>query len=112
MDASFPSVTIAEVPEMFGEGIVLLDVREDDEWDKGHAPGALHIPLVDVPARLDDIDIDADIFVICRNGGRSRVASEYLVSLGYEVTNVNGGMVAWASAGRVLIDNDGAQGDI
>lgn len=112
MDASFPSVTIAEVPETFGEGIVLLDVREDDEWDKGHAPGALHIPLVDVPARLDDIDIDADIFVICRNGGRSRVASEYLVSLGYEVTNVNGGMVAWASAGRVLIDNYGAQGDI
>lgn len=111
-DPGFPSVAVDVVPAALGEGFVLLDVREDDEWELGHAPGAVHIPLVDVPARREEIDIDAEVYVICRNGGRSRIAAEFLTDLGYDAVNVNGGMVAWQGAGRPVVANDGQPGAV
>ncbi|MEU7763607.1 rhodanese-like domain-containing protein [Nocardia sp. NPDC049190] len=81
---------------------ILLDVREDDEWQLGHAPGAIHIPMVDVPARLDELAYDADLYVICRQGGRSLQVVEYLTHVGYDAIQVRGGMVAWQQAGRPL----------
>jgi rhodanese-related sulfurtransferase len=96
------SVPAIEVPLDRSDSQVLLDVREVDEWELGHAPGAIHIPMTDVPARLDDIDIDAEIYVVCRQGGRSAVVVEYLQSVGYEAVNVRDGMVAWQKAGRPL----------
>nr|WP_067532422.1 rhodanese-like domain-containing protein [Nocardia crassostreae] len=86
----------------------LLDVREDDEWQLGHAPGAVHIPMVDVPARLDELDIDAEIYVVCRQGGRSIEVVKYLNNIGFEAIQVNGGMVAWQQTGRPLA-GDGAE---
>lgn len=108
-----PSVPVEAVPAEFdrppGEaaGAVLLDVREGDEWQLGHAPGAVHIPLSDVPARYGELDPDADLYVICRQGGRSLEAVKYLVNMGYEAVNVVGGMVAWQQRGRPLT----AEGD-
>jgi rhodanese-related sulfurtransferase len=96
------SIAAVEVPVDRTDAEVLLDVREADEWDLGHAPGAVHIPMEDVPARLDEIDIDAEIYVVCRQGGRSAVVVEYLQSIGYEAVNVRDGMVAWQKAGRPL----------
>ena len=49
----------------------ILDVREDYEWAAGHAEGALHIPMDQLPGHLDDLDPDEDLYVICRTGGRS-----------------------------------------
>ncbi|MFJ4656078.1 rhodanese-like domain-containing protein [Nocardia sp. NPDC088792] len=80
----------------------LLDVREDDEWQLGHAPGAIHIPMTDVPARIEEIDIDAQVYVICRQGGRSIQVVQYLNNVGFEAVNVTGGMVAWQQTGRPL----------
>ncbi|WP_245677678.1 rhodanese-like domain-containing protein [Nocardia acidivorans] len=107
-----PSIPIEEVPAEFDTAapraatdsapVLLLDVREEDEWRLGHAPGALHIPLVDVPARLDELNYDAEIFVICRQGGRSVTAVQFLESVGIEAVMVEGGMVAWQRAGRPL----------
>lgn len=102
-----PTVSVDEVPDP-SETAVLLDVREDDEWALGHAPGALHIPLADVPARIEEIDPDAEIYVVCRQGGRSLGAVEYLTRIGYEVFQVSGGMVAWQNSGRPL-ESDGDQ---
>ncbi len=107
-----PSVPVDAVPELLAPDVVLLDVREPDEWELGHAPGALHIPLEDVPARLAEIDIDAVLYVICRQGGRSRIAAEYLNNLGYEAANVAGGMVAWQQAGRPLTSTAGPEAKI
>jgi len=102
------SVSVAAVPAESSESAVLLDVREDDEWALGHAPGALHIPMGDVPARMDEIDLDADLYVICRQGGRSIRVVQYLRRVGYEAVNVSGGMVAWQKAGRPLVrDGEG-----
>ncbi|MGN2634905.1 rhodanese-like domain-containing protein [Nocardia takedensis] len=106
-----PSVPARDLPAEFDrprpDRAILLDVREDDEWELGHAPGAIHIPMVDVPARLDELDFDAELYVVCRQGGRSLEVARYLAHVGVEVTNVSGGMVAWQQAGRPLT----AEGD-
>ncbi|MEV6770946.1 rhodanese-like domain-containing protein [Nocardia sp. NPDC051030] len=107
-----PSVPIDAVPAEFDVAepwaatepapALLLDVREDDEWQQGHAPGAVHIPMIDVPARMDELDIDAEVYVICRQGGRSIQVVQYLNQVGFEAVNVTGGMVAWQQSGRPL----------
>ncbi|MEU7139473.1 rhodanese-like domain-containing protein [Nocardia sp. NPDC046473] len=95
-----------------GTRAILLDVREDDEWQLGHAPGAVHIPMVDVPARVDELDYDVDLYVICRQGGRSLQVVEYLTHIGFDAIQVNGGMVAWQQAGRPLVADGDRQAKI
>ena len=107
-----PSVPVGEVPAELYDSVVLLDVREDDEWADGHAPGALHIPMVDVPARLDEIDIDAEVYVVCRSGGRSQRVVEYLNQVGFDAVNVVDGMVAWQKSGRPLTAGGGRSAKI
>lgn len=99
-----PSVSAADLPD----DVVLLDVREPDEWVAGHAPGALHVPLGDVPARLADLPRDADVVVVCHGGGRSARATAWLLDQGYDCRNLSGGMVAYAAAGRPLESDTGA----
>jgi len=111
-DTDVPEVTIADVPENFGDAVVLLDVREDDEWQRGHAPGAQHIPMGDVPARMAEIDTDADLFVVCHAGGRSQRVAQYLARNGYEPANIAGGMLAWAGARRPVVTEDGGVGTV
>nr|WP_240942132.1 rhodanese-like domain-containing protein [Planosporangium thailandense] len=86
----------------------MLDVREDDEWAAGHAPDARHMPMHTVPARLDEIPTDGDVVVVCRSGGRSAQVVAYLLAAGRDnVRNLDGGMMAWARAGRPMISEDG-----
>jgi rhodanese-related sulfurtransferase len=103
---------LAQVPEAFGDGVVLLDVREHDEWHRGHAAGAHHIPMSDIPSRMAEIDADAALYVICHAGGRSLKVAQYLAGNGYEPINVTGGMLAWAGAGRPIITDGGGPGTV
>jgi rhodanese-related sulfurtransferase len=103
---------IEDVPSTFGGSVILLDVREDDEWRRGHAPGAQHIPMGQVPSRIDEIDAAAKLFVVCHVGGRSQRVAQYLARNGYTPVNVSGGMQAWAGAGRPEVTDDGATGVI
>ena len=99
-----PSVTAADVPA----GAYLLDVREDDEWAAGHAPGAVHVPMMQIPARLDEVPRAGDVVVICRMGGRSGQVTAYLRGNGWDnVHNLDGGMVDWHAAGHPLVSEDG-----
>jgi rhodanese-related sulfurtransferase len=82
---------------------LLLDVREDDEWAEGRAPAAVHVPLSEVPARLAELPRGRRIAVVCRVGGRSAQAAAYLQVQGYDAHNVDGGMLAWQSAGLPLV---------
>ncbi|MFH5211106.1 rhodanese-like domain-containing protein [Antrihabitans sp. NCIMB 15449] len=106
------SVSVADLPADFSDSVVLLDVREADEWELGHAPSAVHIPMGDVPARFGEIDPDAQLYVICRQGGRSARVVEYLQQVGYESVNVRGGMVAWQKAGLPLVSDGSAEAKI
>ncbi len=101
-----PTVRVADLPADLPDDFVLLDVREDDEWEAGHAPGALHVPLGQVPARLDEIP-DGEVHVICRSGGRSGQAVAWLTRNGYDVVNVAGGMHAWVDANRPVVSETG-----
>ncbi|HYR27174.1 MAG TPA: molybdopterin-synthase adenylyltransferase MoeB [Thermoanaerobaculia bacterium] len=92
-------ITPSEVAEKMknGEEVVLVDVREPYEWEAGHVSEAKHIPLSQVPGRLDDIPRDRDVVMICRSGGRSERARQYLAQEGYtRVKNMVGGMQRWA----------------
>lgn len=81
-----------------GEKIHLIDVREDDEVAQGMISGAIHLPLGQVPSRLDDIPREEEVIFICRSGYRSDQACQYLASLGYKgTTNLVGGMLAWVN---------------
>lgn len=111
-DTEVGEAQIADVPVTFDESVVLLDVREDDEWQRGHAAGAQHIPMGDVPARLAEIDTDATLFVVCHAGGRSMRVAQYLARNGYEPINVAGGMLAWDGAGRPVVTDGGTAGTV
>ncbi|GGX93712.1 rhodanese-like domain-containing protein [Streptomyces minutiscleroticus] len=100
--------------EDLADGDFLLDVREDDEWEAGHAEGALHIPMSDFVARYGELTEaapqDGKVHVICRSGGRSAQVTTYLVQQGIDAVNVDGGMQSWAAAGRPVVDAEGQQG--
>jgi rhodanese-related sulfurtransferase len=99
-----PSVSVADVPA----DAFLLDVREDDEWVAGHAPGALHVPMMEIPARAEEVPADRDVVVVCRVGQRSAQVVAYLRHNGWEhVINLDGGMASWDAAGRPMVSEDG-----
>jgi rhodanese-related sulfurtransferase len=99
-----PSVTADQVDS----GAYLLDVREPDEWTAGHAPGAHHVPMMEIPARMSELPTDADVVVVCRSGGRSGQVVSYLVGNGWDnVRNLDGGMQSWAAIGRDMVSEDG-----
>jgi rhodanese-related sulfurtransferase/glyoxylase-like metal-dependent hydrolase (beta-lactamase superfamily II) len=110
MTVEVPEVTAEETSVLVAEGALLLDVREADEWHSGHAPNAMHIPMREVPARIDEIPTDRRIVAICRSGGRSRAVAEALIGAGFDVVNVDGGMRAWAAADLPIETDDGSPG--
>jgi phage shock protein E len=80
--------------------VVVLDVREQWEYDEGHIPGVVHIPMNDVPGRLSEIPTDKTVIVSCRSGNRSGQVSAYLRDAGFSnIHNLDGGILAWQSAG-------------
>jgi rhodanese-related sulfurtransferase len=86
----------------------LLDVREPDEWEAGHAPGAHHVPMMEIPARIAEIPTDVDVVVVCRSGGRSGQVVSYLLNNGRDnVRNLDGGMQQWAASGREVVSENG-----
>lgn len=91
-------------------GAILLDVRENDEWTAGHAPGAVHVRLGDLDAHT--FDTTAPIVAVCRSGNRSGSAAKKLAAAGVTVYNLVGGMGAWQKTGQPVIRDDGAAGTI
>ncbi len=93
-----------------GSDVVLLDVRELDEWSAGHAPGARHMPLGTVDASM--LADDATVLCVCRSGGRSALATESLRQAGVDARNVTGGMQAWAEAALPIVTDDDRPGTV
>lgn len=97
---------MTEIPD----DATIIDVREDDEWVAGHIEGALHVPLADIPASLDDLPLDDDMYIICRTGGRSRRAAAWLDENGFDAINVDGGMGAWnLDRGLPIVSENGEE---
>jgi rhodanese-related sulfurtransferase len=105
MPQQVPTVFASELPE----DAVVLDVRTHDEWAQGHIDGATHIPMGEVPARLDDLPEGDPLYLICRSGGRSARVAAWLNANGFDAVNVAGGMGEWEAAGRPMVSETGQQ---
>ena len=93
-------ISVQEAYQKYQQGVFLLDVREPEEWNEYHVPNTTLIPLGELASRLAELPKDREIVVVCRSGNRSQVAADLLVRQGYaDVSNVQGGMLAWRRAG-------------
>ena len=80
--------------------VIILDVREQDEWDAGHIAGALFIPMSEIQSRLSEVPTDKTVIVQCRSGNRSSQVTDFLQQQGFtNIRNMAGGLNAWQSAG-------------
>src|SRR3954464_3664202 len=93
----------AQVREHLGNGVVLVDVRESEEWDAGHIPGAKHVPRGYLESRIEGgvAGRDQRFVISCASGQRSALAAHTLrEQLGYEnVASMNGGITLWKDRG-------------
>jgi rhodanese-related sulfurtransferase len=93
-------VSVREAAELVEHsGAMLLDIREDFEWDEFRAPNAVHIPMAQLSVSTDRLPTSALIACICLHGNRSVVVAEALVGAGWDAVSVAGGMAAWHAAG-------------
>ena len=99
-------ISVDELADELAKGARVIDVREIDEYQSGHVPGAVHVQLGTVPDNVDAFRGDDPTYVICKSGARSMRACEYLVDHGVHTVNVAGGTMAWITSGR-----DTAAGD-
>jgi rhodanese-related sulfurtransferase len=102
-------VAASEVPAPLPPGLVVLDVREQFEWDAGHITEAVHVPLMQVPGRLAEIPPGQPILVVCKVGARSAQAAGFLQANGREAVNLAGGMMAWEQIGRPMVAESDAE---
>ncbi|MGH8983625.1 MAG: rhodanese-like domain-containing protein [Acidimicrobiia bacterium] len=107
-----PAVEAAEGHALVEEGAFLLDVREPDEWEAGHAPAAVHVPMKEVQARQAELPNDRRIVAVCRSGGRSAAVAEALNAWGFDAVNLAGGLHAWEAAGLPVVTDAGSPGTV
>lgn len=94
-----PEIDVDELAVRLAEGASLVDVREPDEFEQARVPGALPIPLGEVPARVEEVPGDGTVYLICAKGGRSLAVAEFLRTRGIDAVNVIGGTEAWVVGG-------------
>ena len=104
--------TVAQVKEKMdrGENFHLIDVREDNEWQKSHLPRAIHMGrgILERDIEVTIPDPSAEIILYCGGGFRSALAADNLQKMGYtNVISMDGGFTGWSNAGYPLDDGDG-----
>ena len=99
--AALPAtVSTAEALAMRDAGAFVLDVRQPEEWNAVHIPGATLIPLGELSSRLAEVPRDRQVLVVCRSGNRSAQGRDILLGAGFpSVTSMAGGMSDWTAAG-------------
>jgi len=107
-----PEISATEAADQLTGDAVLLDVREQHEWDAGHAPQARHLAMSELPQRMDEIPNDVPVICVCHGGGRSSRVAMVLHQAGINALNLRGGMVAWNAAGLPVIDDGGRPGTV
>jgi rhodanese-related sulfurtransferase len=105
-------VSALQADEAVAVGASLLDVREPEEYDAGHAPLATSIPLGELGQRIAELPRDALIVCVCRSGVRSAAAAVALVTADFDAVNLAGGMHAWAADGLPIVTANGAPGTV
>ncbi|TCT18281.1 rhodanese-related sulfurtransferase [Melghiribacillus thermohalophilus] len=93
----YETITMDEAKKIMDhENVQVIDVRTQPEYDEGHIPGAVLIPLQELESRLDELEQDNPYIIVCRSGNRSQEASQMLVENGFtKIYNTSGGMKEW-----------------
>lgn len=94
------------------ESFIFVDVREGYEFDAGHIAGSIHIPMMELPHRFDEIPRDRPIVAVCQIGQRSELAANFLTQQGFEAHNLEGGMAKWVAAGFPSQSGEGSEGRV
>jgi rhodanese-related sulfurtransferase len=102
-DSEVPEIDVAELARRHAEGVLIVDVRRQDEYEAGHVAGAVLIPLDELGARWEEVPAGAEVAVICRSGARSARAVQALNGAGRTTVNVAGGTLAWIEAGHPIV---------
>jgi len=93
-------ISVSEAASMRDAGAFVLDVREPEEWNESHIPGATLIPLGQLASRVNEVPKDQEIVVMCRSGNRSQEGRDILLQAGFtNVTSMAGGINQWKAAG-------------
>ena len=100
---SISEIGVAELEAVLASGARLFDVRETNEYEEGHVPGAVHVALGTVPDHVEEFRGDGPTYVVCRSGARSMRACEFLAQHGLEVVNITGGTLDWIAGGRPVV---------
>lgn len=101
-----PEIDVTEAAARQAAGTPVIDVREPDEYAEGHVPGAPLIPLGTLEDRVGEVPSEGEVLVICKLGGRSNKAAEFLRSQGVDAVNIAGGTMAWIEAGERVVTGD------
>ena len=99
-------VDVEALETAMAQGALVVDVRQPDEYEAGHVPGAVLVPLGEVPDHVDQFrppSGSGTVYVICRSGARSMRACEFVTQHGIDAVNVAGGTLAWVAAGRDVV---------
>ena len=103
MTDALPEISASEAIERVAAGGYLIDVREQDEWDAGHAADAHLLPMSRLSELVGEVPADSPVLIVCHSGGRSLRVTRALRNAGYDAINVVGGMTAWADAGGDVV---------
>lgn len=103
-----PEIDVAELADKRAAGAPVIDVRQIEEYDSAHVPGARLIPLPEIVERIDEVPTNGTVYVICGSGPRSAKAVEHFRSLGIDAVNVAGGTRAWIDAGLPVESGSGS----
>jgi rhodanese-related sulfurtransferase len=95
-----PEIDLDAFAQAHADGGQVVDVREPDEYEAGHVPGARLIPMGQLTGRLGDIDKSRPVYVVCQAGGRSAAMTDVLTQNGFDAYSLTGGTGAWVGAGR------------
>jgi rhodanese-related sulfurtransferase len=100
-------ISIAAFVSMHNPSLRMVDVREADEYESGHIPGAVNIPLSEFAARVSEVGADKVVYMICRSGARSMQACEICIDSDINsVKNVAGGTMGWIASGRDIVTGE------
>jgi len=99
-----PEINIDQLAEAVRGGTTIVDVREPGEFTAGHVPGAVLIPMGQLPGRMGELHRGAPVYVVCASGNRSATMTGFLRSAGFDAYSVAGGTSGWARSGRPVVD--------
>ena len=98
-----PEIDIDQLAEAVRVGATIVDVREPGEYAAGHVPGAVLIPMGQLPGRMTELHRGAPVYVVCASGNRSATMTGFLRNAGFDAYSVAGGTSGWARSGRPVV---------